>query len=140
MENTSDTLQSILFVLYGILAVLIYLAIFITGCLMYLGKRNRGLVASEDTRAFQAKVQELLKRADYSVLREITINRLASHPGDALAEYYLGMACLRSGELVEAKNHFTRAVSLDAQWKNLCSANLEEIAIELKRRKPELVE
>ena len=140
MTDTSDTLQSILFVLYGILAVLLYLAIFITGNLLFLSKRNRIFVAREDSRAFQAKAQELLKKADYMVLKEITISRLASHPGDATAEYYLGMACLRSGELVEAKNHFTRAMSLDAQWKNLCSANLEEISMELKRKKPELVE
>jgi hypothetical protein len=140
MENSSDTLQSILFVLYSILAVLLYLTIFITGGIMFLGKRNRVLVAREDARQFQAKAPELLSKADYAALREITTARLASHPGDAMAEYYLGMACLRSGELVEAKNHLTRAMSLDAQWKRLCSVNIEEIAIELKRRKPELVE
>jgi hypothetical protein len=140
METSPHTLQSILFVLYGILAVLIYLAIFITAGIMFLGKRNQVLVAREETRSFQAKAQELLKRADYAVLREITISRLVSHPGDATAEYYLGMACLRSGELVEAKNHFTRAMNLDPQWKSLCSSNLEEITKELKRRRPELVE
>src|SRR5689334_22644147 len=97
METTSDTLRSILFVLYGILAVLIYLALFITGGIMLLGKRNRVLLAREDARALQAKAQELLRKADYAALREITTTRLASHPGDAMAEYYLGMACLRVG-------------------------------------------
>ena len=140
MNDSIDTLKSILFVLYGILATLISLAIFFIFAFHFSRRRTQALVLNEIAKGFQAMAQEFLSKGDYVSLRKLAQDRLAEYPGDASAEYFVGMACFRSRDLVEAKNHLTRAMKLDAQWRKLCTVNLEEIEVELKNRKPVLVE
>jgi len=140
MSDSIDALKSILLVLCGILAVLVYLAIFFTFAFYFSRKHTQALVGNEIAKGFQAMAQEFLRKGDYVSLNKLAQNRLVEYPGDASAEYYVGMACFRSGDLVEAKNHLTRAMKLDAQWKKLCTVNLEEVEVQLKNTKPVLVE
>ena len=116
------------------------MAIFFTFAFRFSRKYTQALVGNAMEKAFQAMAQEFLRKGDYVSLRKLAQDRLTEYPGDASAEYFVGMACFRCRDLVEAKNHLTRAMKLDAQWRKLCTVNLEEIEVELKNRKPVLVD
>jgi cytochrome c-type biogenesis protein CcmH/NrfG len=126
--------------LYSVFVVLLYIGLILTILLVSNIRTGRLLASATQRQAFQSEAMALLGKGDYSKLKEVAMQREATHPGDAVASYYLGMAHLQSNELVQAKANFERAIKLDANWRKLCTSHLDEIAKLLAKSKPILVD
>jgi cytochrome c-type biogenesis protein CcmH/NrfG len=126
--------------LYCVFAALLYIGLILTILLASNVRTGRLLANAAQRQAFQAEAMALLGKGDYLKLKEVAMQREATHPGDAEAHYYLGMAHLRCDELVLAKSSFEKAIKLDANWKKLCTSHLDEIAKLLAKSRPTLVD
>jgi hypothetical protein len=126
--------------LYCVFAALIYIGIVLTVLLASNVRTGRLLASTVQRQAFQSEAMALLGKGDYLKLKEVAMEREATHPGDAAANYYLGMAHLQCNELVLAKANFEKAIKLDANWKKLCTSHLDEIVKLLAKSKPTLVD
>jgi len=126
--------------LYCVFIALLYIGAALTALLVSHIRTGKLLTNAAQRQAFQAEATALLGKGDYAKLKEVAMQRESTQPGDAAAHFYLGMAHLRCNELVPAKASFEKAVKLDANWKKLCIAHLEEIARELAKAKPALID
>lgn len=136
----SDSIDRLQTALYCVFAALTYIGILLSVLLRVQIKAGRQLAEVAQRQAFQAEATALLSKGEYAKLKEAAMQREATHPADATTQYFLGMAHLRCNELVAAKACFEQAVKLDANWKKVCAAHLEKIALELKKAKPMLVD
>jgi hypothetical protein len=78
--------------------------------------------------------------AFYEQLKQLCAESIANNPCDAFAYYYYAMAHLRCNEYIDAKRRFEALITLDAIWKKVATAHLEEIEAALKRLTPTLVD
>lgn len=126
--------------IYCVFFALLYIGAVLTVLLVSHIRTGKLLTNTVQRQAFQAEATALLGKGDYAKLKEVAMQREATQPGDAATQFYLGMAHLRCNELVLAKASFERTVKLDANWKKLCAAHLDEIAQQLAKSKPVLID
>lgn len=139
-KDLIDELFAIRLVLTVLLLAFAYIAVILTAMFLYARKRTQGLLLNEEAKAFQAEASGLLSKAEYQKLKDIASSREQANPGDSLATYYLGMAHFRCEEYIPAKRCFESLLRLDAGWKKVATAHLEEISTALKKLKPKLVD
>ncbi|MFZ0872043.1 MAG: hypothetical protein WAM90_15130 [Rhodanobacter sp.] len=125
---------------YCVFLALLYIGAILTALLVSNIRTGKLLANTVQRQAFQAEATALLGKGDYAKLKEVAMQREATQPGDAATHFYLGMAHLRCNELVLAKASFEKAAKLDANWKKLCTAHLDEIAQQLAKSKPVLID
>jgi cytochrome c-type biogenesis protein CcmH/NrfG len=135
--QTASQLETALYCVFG---ALLYIGLILTSLFTSYVRTGRLLARAAQRQAFQAEAMALFGKGGYIKLKEVTMRREATHPGDAEAQYHLGMAHLRCSELVLAKASFEKAIKLDANWKKLCTSHLDEIVKLLAKSKPTLVD
>jgi cytochrome c-type biogenesis protein CcmH/NrfG len=140
MTMDIQTISQLQMALYCVFAALIYIGIILTMLLRSNTRVGRALEGTAQRQAFQSGAMELLGKGNYSKLKEVAMQREATHPGDAAAHYFLGMAHLQCGELVLAKACFEKAMRLDANWRKFCTNQLDEIVKRLDKSEPTLVD
>lgn len=118
MESTAliSELQSIKFILAGILVILILLL----GCMIMAAIGNFQARKNEFSKivrdSFVSDVQELDDAGKYTEMIERCESRISQYPNDVVARYFLGVALNKSGRPGEALSAFARVREIDPAW------------------------
>lgn len=143
MDDSLTQLTSDIETVKWLLAVVTVMLLVVTAMLVFAFKMMlraaRNTNARVESNLFNDQADLLLDEGKHSELRELSQNRLQETPGDAWAHYYLGIACYRQRDYVEAKRCFKKVGELSPMLKKIANENLEEVEMALVNAKPRLV-